>query len=217
MAHILIVDDDWPTIKVIELKVHAELPEVKLDSAACIADARTLIKRTYAQNLPYDIAILDFCLPETEEQDARIDESLCREVRNSSPDALIIHITSYGDHAAVLNHAEQQHMQSYHPDERLIQKGLGWEDLLLRRLRTRIHGRRIEDKMDELFDLKQPVRGRAPYRAGLTHRVAELGRDIAIYWDDLDGELRNKVLRSFDVEPKEGDGYWVSLKRLAQG
>lgn len=222
MARILMVDDDRPTLKAIKLKLHAEFPDIKLEVAACIAAARTLIRRTYADNLSFDIAILDFYLPDTEEQNAAIDESLCREVRNSSPDALVVHITSYGDRTDVRDHIEQQHMQSYHPHEKLIQKGPGWEEVLLQRLRTRIHGRRIEDKMNELFDLDQPVRGRAPfravgYRAGLTHRVADLGRDIAIYWDDLDEELRKKVLKSFDVEPKEGGGYWASLKRLVQG
>lgn len=73
---ILVAEDlDAPRKALLKL-LHLRFPYASIDEARCLADARAFILHAYAQDRPYDIAVLDLKLPEDVGGIPSIDTSL---------------------------------------------------------------------------------------------------------------------------------------------
>jgi hypothetical protein len=100
----------------------------------------------------------------------------------------------------------------------VVRKGApAWDAKLRDLLAPHIHRVLIADRLDRLLgrnypdrSLSMPSRGLyAEAAPNLTNEVADLARDIASHWDELDPSLRERVREVFLVE--EGSPVRVSL------
>jgi hypothetical protein len=80
------------------------------DQASSVEDANTLIKRAVDCREPYNVAILDFMLPEHPGEPPQFDTSISDLVSNHYPDALIIHLTGYSCHPVMEHFAKLNHV-----------------------------------------------------------------------------------------------------------
>lgn len=78
---------------------------------------------------------------------------------------------------------------------------------LIRKLKAFLYGARIEEQIDKLFGWASgsESEGRKTQsslrdRRVTTHQLAALNRDIVSHWRDLDGPVKERVQKLFDVD-----------------
>ena len=118
---ILVVEDNPDTRRGIVELLLEEFPQAWIEDAGTIKDGRNLILKS-RESEPYDVAILDFKLPLSEEDPLEVvDQSLCALMSTVNRKALVIHVTKYVQDKEILNHV-QSHHQSGGPEIGFISK-----------------------------------------------------------------------------------------------
>ncbi len=221
MIRILLVEDDPPTLDALELLLKKEFPEALIHTATNVANALNLIQAALLGPGPYDSAILDVMLPRAHGEHPELDRVICSELRQKSQSTVVFHITAYADEPLVNAHLGEFHSREEDPRAYWYPKEKGWETELIQALKARIYGRPIRAELRDLFGPPVPdapgsreaVARPSGFRRGLTHRLAELTRNIEAHWDDLDDRLQDEIRQHFHVDP-EGEGQWLAtLKR----
>jgi CheY-like chemotaxis protein len=211
-------------------ELQEEFEDVQVDGAACVEDALRLVEQAIESRRPYDVVLLDFKLPVRMGENDEVDESVCRQVRDSMLDAYILHYTGYGGDPVISRHMEQEHGRD-RPDQartRLVEKTADttWVEELRDHVRSFLDGKRkrlarqrVAEGLDRLFGAPEsghPGAARArdlgrPGDRGISHELEALRHDIVTYWNDLDDQLKDRVGTIFRVE--EGDeGVRVALR-----
>jgi len=221
MARILVVEDDLPTLEALKLLLRKEFgEEVVIDPARNVPDAQKLIQKACEDRRPYDAGVLDVMLPPRPGQSAEMDARLCVEIREKMKDTLVLHITAFAEESPVKAHLADFHSGDKDPSACVFPKSAGWETRVLEKLKSYIHGNRIQAQLNNLFGAAErggSERVRAGYplpgmRGGLTHRLARLSRDIEAHWTELDCDLQQDIRKNFYVDPEAGGGVLVTLK-----
>lgn len=219
MFRILVVEDNRGTLEQLHELLSEEFPTGSIEIAE---DVESGIKRfrEAAQTGGFDAVVLDFKLPVTTGENPEVDSTICHEIVRILPDTLVIHITAYPDDAAIEKHLKEAHLKLREIGPKVVflsKLELDWSLQLVKRLRSFLYGRRIEQQFDQLFSFAPPgettSRFRPRYSGGVTHPVAALSRDIIAHWDELDESLRLKLQRYMNVV-ETAAGIRVSLLKL---
>jgi CheY-like chemotaxis protein len=219
MFRILIVEDIKGTLKELTEFISAAFEEpdgeinVSIHAAESVSEAKQLIEEAHGKRRPYHAVILDFMLPPQPGKQTAIDESLCALIRISMKSTLVAHITMYTEDPAVKDHLRRVHQEEIHPQSFALAKSDGRYAIeLVKKLRTFLYGKRIEEQMNLLFgeqaELSYIARGRGravPNRSKIerdsTLDIASLRRDIVAHWPDLDERLKERIQLVFRVDP----------------
>jgi hypothetical protein len=169
----------------------------------------------------YHVVILDFKLPwDLLALQPEVDESLCHWVRGKMPDAIVVHVTAYGE-----DPRGQQHMKRYHniddPRGSFFPKDQAdWIERLGASLKTHLYGKQIKTQLDDLFGRENgpatPSYGHAR-RSGAaspndtTWLLSRVCQDIIEHWADIDEHLKHRVRGIFRVEEKPGQPIRIGL------
>ncbi len=198
MFCILLVEDELHTREVLRDLLKEVFTGALIEIASTVEEGRQKIKAAASDNRPFDIAILDFKLPVGKGEFPDFDESLCKEIRDKMPDALVIHITRYHLEPFVTSHISAYHTGKNAPRVELIQKTDKWSEKLLGEIKAHL----IKRQLDSLFEGQiDTTEARKALRSGgsLTHALAALSRDIAAYWHDLDDETKARIREYFEL------------------
>jgi len=205
MTRILVAEDERHTVEQLTVLLAAEFKGVQIDAATTISTALDHVTRTYEKGQAYDVAVLDFKLPRDLGDNPEVDEEVCNTVSSQMPDALIVHITGYGDAEQVREHLTRHKPRQGYPV--LISKlDTKWAEELLQVVRKFVHSMRIDAKMDGLFRRPRGGGGAGHQRRRvgsdvrcLTPELDEVMRDIVDHWKDLDEPLRIRIEHVFEI------------------
>ncbi len=202
MFCILLVEDELHTREVLRDLLKEVLTSALIDTASTVEEGRQKIKVAASDNRPFDVAILDFKLPVGKGEYPEFDESLCEEIRDKMPEALVIHITRYHEESFVTSHISAYHTGKNAPRVELIQKTDKWSEKLLSEIKAYL----IQQQLYSLFE-KQAKATEARKVVGssgsLTHALAALSRDIEAYWHDLDDATKARIREYFETTEVE--------------
>jgi CheY-like chemotaxis protein len=213
MFRILIVEDEPKLLEELRESFRGYFPDSKIELAGAVDDALQLVKAAFSSGWFYDVAVLDLRLPRQEGGHAELDETICREIRDTRRDTLVIHISAYGEEQDVLRHLENYHDDSGDPQSRLLKKGdPEFWDKLEKKAKEYLYGGLIEQQMDKLFPYPRSAsagsrlgaRSKLSDQGSLTLELNNLARDIATYWDHLDEKLRCRIQERFNVYKERG-------------
>ena len=208
---LLLVEDDKHTNHELLRLLVAEFPGSRVASAMTAAQARQIVQASVQE--PFDLAILDFQIPEREGVNAEIDPRLCELIRASARNTKVAHITAFPKDPLVKKHLNEFHQDWRDPQAIVVSKlNTDWPEQLLRHMKTYLFGLDIEERLGDLVTVSSPDNSQRLYRTGthsgrgsLTMEVAQLCRDIARHWDDLDertqGRIKSVVHVNADVKP----------------
>ena len=219
MFRFLVVEDIEDTLKEIKALLSEEFDDSSIDTAGSVAEGSQYLAISFKEGRSYDATLLDFKLPSSLGENPEIDYSLCEEVRKNHRHTLVIHMTSYDQDPAILNHLAESHSEPTSPWPVLVSKKGNWPSVLRKRLRTFLFTREIAMQMDEVFGYPPAADGfgrtvalRRPTarESGVTHRLAVLTQNIEKYWPDLSETLKERIRATFVVNTA-GDEVRVSL------
>ena len=132
------------------------------------------------------------------------------------PNALVAHITAYDKDELCKTHLEVAHAQQVDRSFRLSKNKSLLEELVSR-LKRFVYGRRIENKLNRLFDSDSNLGYASGSRMrdlmgsrSVTHELADLTREISNHWKDLDASMQERIKESFNVKIK-GEKVVLSL------
>ena len=206
MLRFLVVEDIADTLDQFKKLLLEEFDEAEVDTARTVNEGMVRLDSARRSGEDYDVVILDFRLPRDLGDNLEIDETLCGIVSLHMPDALIVHISSYGEDPIVKKHlANHKPRQGYLVS--ISKLNTSWPTEIVAVIRHFIHSVRIDAKMDRLFRTRRGGGG-ATYEgrradAGLPCLTLELDdvmQDIAEHWNDLDVPLLLRVEEVFDVD-----------------
>jgi CheY-like chemotaxis protein len=216
MFRFLIVEDDLATLRVLTQLLELEFTppgseenRPQIDTASAVDQAKALIRNA---RKPYHAVILDFKLPRHRLGEfTEVDETLCLEVRQKMPSALVGHITSYPDDKLVQEHIQLYHTERITPNAFALSKLDDWADKLLIQLKAFLYGKPIEERLDQFFGEESPDEpAQAAHRLDLTrgkssptHDLADLCCDIVEHWDDLDEPLKKRIGAIFKLDTND--------------
>lgn len=208
---ILIVDDESTTIeqapKVLQEALELDSIIAIIDRAESTEDAHQLICSAAEIGQPYDLAILDFKLPTKKGGHPDVDETLCREISELMPNAVISHFTGYAEDAGIIAHVNRHHdgwrKRGFCIDKRDADFGLK----LVLETRRSLLSSDIEARLQVLdgwgcgpatdFAHRHP----GPRVPGPTsNRVMGLCMDISIWWKYLIAPTRTLAKKYFEVD-----------------
>src|ERR1051325_2122699 len=106
---ILVVEDDLEACDQIVVFLRTAMPESLIDVAN---DIESAFERLKAAQRPYDLAILDFQLPQRLGEQPVIDESLCEHLTRFVPATIVSHITGFADDPQIMEHLNRAHLGS---------------------------------------------------------------------------------------------------------
>lgn len=234
MFRILIVEDVEDVLDEMRKGIEAAFPgsdgrsNVKVHTSGSVDEAITLITDEHAKGRNYHAAVLDFKLPQKKGAPPQGDLTICETLKKLMPNALIVHITAYGDDEEIVSHLKNLHMGRLGSEAELISKVPGdWPEKLIAVLKAFLYGGLIEEQMQDVFGLRdRQLKFRTRTSAtslpslgerSLTHAIASLSRDIEAYWYDIDEELRAKISTIFRVDMYDQRLVRVSLIRETKG
>jgi CheY-like chemotaxis protein len=221
MFRLLIVEDEPRTRGQLETFLHETIPDCRIDSARSVREAWKLLSAAERAGTPYDVAILDFRLPEALGEPTEVNESVCQMIHQVSPNTFVIHITAYPDDPIVTQHIRKMHIGQGRTRTALVSKlETLWPTLLMKQVKSHLFSSLVRDKFDRLFPkVSMPVGadrdpGQATHAAlnSMTHEVRDLIDHIQAYWGDLDKSLQKDLCDFFSiVVPEDGGRPRVSL------
>jgi len=186
----------------------------QVDTAENVVTGIGKFREAYEARASYDAVVLDFKLPTTPGENPEVDSTICQEIVRTRPDTLVVHITAYPLDNEIEKHLQAVHLEQIGPRVVFLSKlDLDWSEQLVKRLRSFLYGRRIEQQFDQLFVApagEAGARFRPRYAGGITHPLAALSRDIIAHWEEIDEALQRKIKRQMYVV-KTPDGIRVSL------
>jgi len=212
MFRILIVEDIIGVLRQLaeflsEALSESETERPKVDTAETVREAKNLIETAYFNRRPYHAVLLDFNLPMDRGHHPEIDESLCLAVRDLMPTALVVHISAFIKDEQIERHMEKLHIETIDRSFTLSKLNVNYPLQLVGKLKAFLYGARIEGQIDSLFGWASgsEAEGRKAEsslrdRRVTTHQLAALSRDIVSHWKDLDGPVRERVQKLFDVD-----------------
>lgn len=212
MFRILIIEDMKGTLTQLEKLLAETFAESLIDKAETVKQARELIEQAHNSERPYHAVILDFMLPKDTGENPEADESLCKLLRQKMNQALIAHITSYPEDTKVQEHLRKAHVEEFGPVAFAHSKVSAlWAIELIQKLKAYLHGTRILSRTRLLFnspgnsntDYAWSHRSNVRAAGGLTHEIADLSRDIAVHWRDLDKQAREEIGKVFQIDDAE--------------
>lgn len=223
MFNILIVEDDPLTTEELKTLISEEIPNARVDTAITVEDGRHHIIRARESKSHYHAIILDFKLPEKRGEHPEVDESLCHDIKDIMPEALVAHITAFQDDEVVSKHLELDHERRFgNRAIRLWKLDLDYADELMETLKPFLYGQRVKEMIKNLFT---PVEWNYSYtrkrhrylkglgtNASMTFELADVTREIANCWHDLDEADKEHVRKIFSVKEND-DEVIVSLFR----
>lgn len=212
-----IVEDECQTRDLLFDLLSEEFPEARIDVTDNLAEAIRLARETRGSGEHYDVALLDVNLPLDDSGTG--DDDVHPEVRRELLRALTYatFVVNYSTEAsqARLREEVDRLREPNAPAPILIHASPGqphWPEDILRLCRRVVHGRRIAEQLDRILqsDRAEPpgVAARSPRFAAWSNGTQALGdlmRDIKLYWNDLDEELRRRVRLAFDVTVVDGE------------
>lgn len=221
MFNILIVEDISSTSEQIRKLIAEEIPEARTDCAGTVPEGLAFLRKNAIR--PYDAIILDFRLPMAPGEHDEVDESVCYEARMLMPDALVIHITAFGDDPLIIRHLDEVHETQFgNKAIRLWKLDTDIAEQLMKQLKPELYGQRVLDHLHKLFNLRARTRSakdkRNRFARGIrtgrsrTHELGSITREIASYWHGLNSEVKDQVTQIFSVKEK-GDDVTVSIFR----
>ncbi len=207
MYRVLVVED-IPDVQEGMIAALVEIyQEWTVDAASSVSEAMKMIDQSVEEDLPYDVAILDFHLPEQVGHNPQPSLHLTRYALEKLPEALVIEITAFAGDPLLQKDLLNPNLQD--PDRRMVfipkRKGAPLEvaDLAVQR----VLGDPIEEQMNDMFGPEQSVHsGRRSRSANtdsglsLTHRLADLRGRIVHSWEHLSPELQARIRKKFKVD-----------------
>lgn len=213
MFRLLIIEDMKGTLTQLELLLAETFVESLIDKAETVRQARALIEQAYQAQRPYHAVILDFMLPRDIGENPEADESVCELLRQKMSQALIAHITSYPEDTKVQEHLRRAHVEEFgHMAFAHSKVRARWAIELIQKLKAYLHGKRILGRTRLLFskagvssntDFAWSHRSHIRAAGGATHEIADLSRDIAAHWRDLDEQAQDEIKQVFRVDEAE--------------
>ena len=213
MFRILIVEDIARLLEALREAFQQWFPDSKIEVAQAVDDALQLIQVARASGWFYDVAVLDLMLPRqpgAHVNEEKVDDSLCRAIKETMHQTLVIHITGYAERQDVLRHLEDFHDDAGDPQSRLTKKDdLEFWDKLKKKAKEYLYGQLIEGQMDKLFGpypcaaaakASRAARDRFGDPESLTLELATLFREITAHWDDLNEKLRRRIQETLNVD-----------------
>ena len=226
MFRVLVVEDIESVLNRLATELQSAFlaPEgetlLKVYPAKSVKDGLTLIDEGHARNRPFHAAVLDFKLPQSAGEDAKMDESLCLAIKRKMPNALVVHITSHSTDPFVANHINIYHLGGRGAEAEVLPKKAEWPTKLEAILKKFLYGTRIEQQLDRLFGADSAITpyssrtaflpSRSQGERSLTHALATLAREIEEHWVDLDEGLQTRIKAIFRVDTYD-DSVRVSL------
>jgi hypothetical protein len=219
MFRILIVEDiqgtlqEWvDTITEAFTEPNGEV-SVSIHTAESVSDAKQKIEDAHYKKRPYHAVILDANLPPEPNRPPKVDDSLCKLVRDVMKSTLVVHITIYDDDSVVKEHLRTFHQEQVDPRSFALSKSASDSRKLVEKLRGFLYSMRVEEQMNSIFgqqtQLSFAARGRnridpqaSRFERDSTLDIAALRRDIVAHWSDLDARLKERIQLVFRVDDK---------------
>lgn len=218
MFRILVVEDMDDVLQLLKEHIADGLPEALIDVALNVQDGRGAVERACEEGKLYDAVVLDFKLPESEGENAELDETLCEDVGLLMPDSVVAHLTAFMDDEKVQAHMKRAHEQQVDRSMRFSKLEVDWPDKLVSKLRCFLYGARVEGKLKKFIPRGDASAASTSKRdrigdigGSLTHELASIQWEIAAHWLDYDHKLRAKIERAFDVT-QHGNRFIVTLR-----
>lgn len=172
---IFLVDDDESMLEQLVLLLEESFLGSQIMSAQNVDDATRLISLAAAERAPYDLAILDFKLPQVSGGIDEVDETLCRTLAHRMPTTVVSHITGYTGDPRIIAHIERDHTGrtlGFFLDKRQPNFGRA----LIKQTKQALYGAWVEKKVGDLF-----TQSAAPHLvAPVARRIA--GARLAVSW-----------------------------------
>lgn len=213
MFRILIIEDVEDTLRQLEAYISEYFfmlegeAVTEIHRAMSVAEAHKLLRAAFEEDRPYHVVVLDFNLPEHLGRPAQVDESVCSMIRTLMPSTIVAHITAYKDDELVKEHWRINHQEVISKAVILSKVNSEYPIKLVEYLKKIYHSDRLEEQINKIFfaDAKVSLvtdgtrRGRDA-DCSLAHELAELSRDIAAHWFELDESVRTRVKQVFRVD-----------------
>lgn len=218
MFRILVVEDVEDVLQLLQEHIAEDLPEALVEVALNVQDGREAVERACEAGKLYDAVVLDFKLPESEGENAELDETLCEDVGLLMPDAVVAHLTAFMEDAKVQEHMKRVHDQQVDRSLRFSKLDIDWPDQLVTKLKSFLYGARVEGKLKKFVPRGDASAASTSKRdrvgdigGSLTHELASIQWEIAAHWSDYDDKLRAKIKRAFEVT-QHGERIIVTLR-----
>ena len=200
----LVVEDQPQVLESLCNILSTKHPQMKVDRALTVREAMCNIDQHVHMKIPYELALLDFLLPQDRGDQPETDVTICERLKTLR--VPIIHYTASPEDEKI-----RRHMLEVHPDDelsgapvRLVKKTMTteWVDQLLRYVTRHYHRRVNEMMVDRLRDCRnvaipqQSMCG-APF-------VIRLHQDIMNHWDMLLENTKAAIRNVFEVVDLDG-------------
>jgi len=208
---ILIVEDDPLTRPELAFLFQEALPDSLILTLGSISEARDAVSDAVAGGRHFDLAILDFKLPQIPGAHAEVDESLCAQIQKAMPEVPVVHITGFLDDPTI-----EKHLAQIHPDRglrsRFFDKGTtGWPEELLDWSEKYLYSERVDRAITDLFGPRAPglpmsdeaVRGSLGKSTSTSIQLALLMEDIRGHWNKFDEKAKSRIRTQFQVDDQE--------------
>jgi CheY-like chemotaxis protein len=200
MERILLLEDQPLTRKSLQRLLSIRFPGTTVMTAENDSEASEILGRYRQEGIGLDAVVLDLKVPHSKGTNAEVSR-ICVDVQRLFPNALIGHITAHYSDDDVGKHLTNYHLGTGQKTDFFIDKrDERWEDSLV----SKLAGAGIEHQMEALDDLSTPaarsLRQASQRHQNATFRRAKLVRDIKMYWNLLDSQLKERIRRYFEVD-----------------
>jgi len=209
----LVVEDQTEMLKQLDKLLSESLGGAVIHTARTVVEALETLDRADRSQVDYDVAIVDFKLPEKEGDNPEVQYAVCDRIHQTMLDTMVVHITGFKSDGDVIAHVFRGDSRStLSPQVLFISKDdVEWAAKLLRKVKEFVYGTPIRRRIDDIFGSRGQSRGvpverhahRRYGRTGLSHDLAALTRQIAEHWEDLDKPLRRRIQRVFRIDTSE--------------
>ena len=206
---LLVVEDQEEVLQqLIKLLLEALRGSI-VDGAATVDDALARIDAALLAGVSYDLAILDFKLPQRLGEVEDVNESVCARLAEAMPAAIISHITAYAEDASILKHLARVHTAGRPQGFFLNKLSTGFHDALVGKTREALYGSSIEREISDMFPSSdhyprpdgEGARSAWQRRStSISNRIADLCLDIGTAWTHLGTATRTEVRKFFLVD-----------------
>jgi hypothetical protein len=207
---ILIVEDRKDVLEQCVRLLRRALPGAMFDVARSVEDALGVIRDALSRGVVYDLAILDFKLPQRIGEKDSVDETICKELSRVMKSTIVGHMTAFAAHQEIAEHMKKAHPQTAPRGFCLDKTSDDFSETIVPIVRATLYGVEVERRIDRLFNTSDGV-GREGARisghqrgASVTNGISDLCLDIGATWDHLSESTRGKVQEHFNVHDAEG-------------
>lgn len=207
MFHLLLVEDDPDLRRTLPALMREAFPESRIDTAETSDEGHELLRQSLAKADPYDVAVIDCRLPRSAVTPADIQYTVGEAFRDSSPETVLIHITSFMPGSKIGIDLIKRDLR-FETTRMLVRKGPNWAEELMLALRKSFEGR-IEREIDFVcgrgsFVVSRRGGAHLPSDAGLSVRFSDLCVRLEKLWPTLSPPLQDKVEDTFGVRTTGG-------------